>query len=78
MFFFCYKCEIQNISVLTDVNETERISNTPSLTVYFGKAEESVWNIAKRFSSDENLIIEENALTSDILDADRVLIIPKA
>ena len=73
-----YMFNTRNISVLTDVNETDRISNTPSLTVYFGKADESVWNIAKRFSSDENVIIEENSLVSDILDADRVLIIPKA
>ena len=46
------------------------------LTLYFAKKNESVWDIAKSFSTDSKLIIDENELTSDIIDTRRVLLVP--
>ena len=51
-------------------------SNTPQLTLYFAKKNESVWDIAKSFLTDSKLIIDENELTSDIIDTRRVLLVP--
>lgn len=65
-----------NISVLSDLQADEEFIKYPTMTVYFGRKEESVWNIAKNFSSDIDLIIKENNLTTDILDTNKVLLIP--
>lgn len=73
LYLYNKKC----MKLLSDISEGDRIENTPAVTVYFGKADESVWNIAKNFSSDTETIINENALKSDTLDTDRVLIIPR-
>ena len=63
--------------VLSDIEAQEEYITYPSLTVYFGKKDESVWNIAKRFSSDIDAIVRENELSGDILEGNQILIIPK-
>lgn len=68
----------ETVKILSDINCGDSIKTAPALTVYFGKENESIWNIAKIFSSDSEVIINENALSGDTLDSDRVLIIPKA
>ena len=50
--------------------------NSPELTLYFASQNESVWDIAKSFSTDSKLIMEENELTSNIIDTRRVLLVP--
>ncbi|MBE6720414.1 MAG: DUF3794 domain-containing protein [Ruminococcaceae bacterium] len=72
---YCYNQT--NVPVLADITEGEQTDETHTLTVYFGKANEKVWDIAKNFMSDENEIINENALKSDVLDTPTVLIIPR-
>lgn len=68
----------ENIEYITDISTEEMLddSNTPQLTLYFAKKNESVWDIAKSFSTDSKLIIDENELTSDIIDTRRVLLVP--
>ena len=68
----------ENIEYITDISTDEMLddSNTPQLTLYFAKKNESVWDIAKSFSTDSKLIIDENELTSDIIDTRRVLLVP--
>ena len=60
----------ENIEYITDISTEEMLddSNAPQLTLYFAKKNESVWDIAKSFSTDSKLIIDENELTSDIID----------
>lgn len=65
-----------SISILSDLQAEDEFIKYPTMTVYFGKEEESVWSIAKNFSSDIDLILKENNLTTDILDANKVLLIP--
>lgn len=73
---FCF--DESETPVLADMTLGEEVPKQHTLTVYFGKENEKVWDIAKMFLSDENEIIKENALGGDTLDSSRVLIIPKA
>ncbi|MDD6728617.1 MAG: DUF3794 domain-containing protein [Eubacteriales bacterium] len=50
--------------------------NIPELTLYFADENESVWDIAKSFSTASQLIIDENELTSDVIENRRVLLVP--
>ena len=72
---FTYNFE--SIKVLSDIVFGDEEKEYPMLSVYFGKADESIWSIAKRFSSDEELIRRENALSGNTLSNNSVLIIPK-
>lgn len=73
---FLYKEE--TIDYITDITAEEKLdtNDLPQLTLYFAKQNESVWDIAKNFSTDSRLIINENELTSDIIDTKRVLLVP--
>ena len=72
---YCYD-EIV-VKMLADISEGEASEDMPTLTIYFAKEKEKIWNIAKSFSSDEELIINENSLSGDTLDSDKILIIPR-
>lgn len=73
---FAYIYEETNIRILSEINADDDEIKYPTLTVYFGKQNESIWSIAKSFSSDIDLIISENDLNSEILDSNKILIIP--
>lgn len=66
------------INFITDVDMSDEISsvNSPQLTLYFADKEEDTWEIAKKFSTSAQLIIDENGLSSDIVDSKRILLIP--
>lgn len=64
------------VKVLSEIDADDEVIEYPALTVYFGKKTESVWNIAKSFSSDIDLILRENDLSGDVLDNNKILIIP--
>ena len=72
---FCFN--ESTFRVLSDITAGDNTPDTHTLTVYFGKEKENVWDIAKTFLSDKDLIISENSLSSDVLDTSKVLIIPK-
>lgn len=64
------------INLLTEIDASEEATDFPALTVYFAKQNESIWNIAKSFSSDISLIQKENNLSCEVLDSNKVLLIP--
>lgn len=66
------------INYLVDIEEDGRKNqmNAPQLTLYFADKNENVWDIAKSFSTATNLIIEENNLTSEIIENKRILLVP--
>lgn len=66
----------KEVKVLSEISASDDVIDYPALTVYFGKENESVWNIAKTFSSDIELIQKENDLGSDVLESNKVIIIP--
>ena len=73
---YLYKSE--TVSYLTDIEtDGEKSSvNTPELTLYFANKNENVWDIAKSFSTAMQLIMEENDLSSEVIDDRRVLLVP--
>lgn len=71
-----YMFNERSISVLSELDGDDEETSYPALTVYFGKKGEEVWNIAKSFSSDIDLIKKENELSCDFLDSNKILIIP--
>ena len=76
--YSAYLYSIERVSYLSDIESNgERSSiNSPQLTLYFADKNENVWDIAKSFSTDVDLIMQENELSSEILDAKRVLLVP--
>lgn len=72
---FCYSSRVYR--VLSDITVGADAKDSHTLTVYFGKENENVWDIAKAFLSDKDLIINENSLSGDVLDSPKVLIIPR-
>ena len=76
--YSAYLFKRENLNYITDISSaTEKDnSNMPQLTLYFANKNEDVWEIAKKFSTDMSLIMEENDLTSQIIDCQRVLLVP--
>lgn len=71
-----YTYSTKKMRVLSEMNCDDAKINFPALSIYFGKADESLWDIAKSFSSDIGLIQRENDLKTDVLESNKVLIIP--
>jgi len=68
-----------NRSIITDitVNEESKKAETPyTLHLYYAGKGESLWNIAKRFNTSLNAVMEENSLDTEILPEDIMLLIP--
>ncbi len=73
---YLYKSE--NIMFISDIEASTQKDNAnmPQLTLYFANKDESVWNIAKQFSTSMSLIMEENSLSSEVIDDKRILLVP--
>ena len=48
----------------------------PSVVVYFSDCEETVWDVARKYSTTVQLIKDENNLTSDVLPCSTAVLIP--
>ena len=64
--------------VLSDIliQEDEKFQDNFALRLYFGKAQENVWEIAKRCHTSVEAILEENELTQEELSENQMLLIP--
>ncbi len=71
-----YTGDSKRINVLTDMECVNELVNYPALTLYFAKQNEKLWDIAKQFSSDIELIKKENNITCEDLDSNKVIVIP--
>ncbi|MDO4364959.1 MAG: LysM peptidoglycan-binding domain-containing protein, partial [Clostridia bacterium] len=74
--YFAYVGKAKKINVLTEMECSDDAVNYPALTLYFAKQNEKLWDIAKQFSSDIELIKKENNITCESLDSNKVIIIP--
>lgn len=77
--YTAYLYNKKELSVITDINATDEkpdSSSQPQLTLYFAHKDEDVWDIAKRFSTASSLIIDENNLSSQVIDCQRILLVP--
>ncbi len=68
------------VEAVTDVNVDDSTKITRdgdyALKLYYGVKDENVWNIAKKYCTSVNAIIEENSLEKDCLSQDGMLLIP--
>lgn len=73
-----YSCS--SINALTDISVDESIKKQRdgdyAIKLYFGIENEEVWDIAKRYSTSVNAVIEENDLSGDRLESGGMLLIP--
>lgn len=73
------RCTSGNISAVTDIMTDESRPNparTAALTIFFGRKGESVWDIARQYSTSMEAVMEENSLANEVLEENRMLMIP--
>lgn len=59
-----------------DIMQDNKIKNNCALTISFCDKDENIWNIAKKYNTTVDAIKEENGLASDVLENNRMLMIP--
>ncbi len=68
------------VEAVTDVNVDDSVKITRdgdyALKLYYGIKNENIWNIAKKYCTSVNAIIEENSLDGEYLTEDGMLLIP--
>jgi len=64
------------VNVKIDKDKTKKIDERAALTIYYAQKSETVWEIAKRYNTSQNEIIELNDLSGEKLDANTMLLIP--
>lgn len=73
-----YSCS--SINALTDISVDESVKKQRdgdyAIKLYFGVENEEVWDIAKRYSTSVNAVIEENDLSGERLETGGMLLIP--
>ena len=71
-------CRNSSIAVLTDFEVDEGASHPRdyALKLYFGRAGEEIWDIARRCHTSAAAIMEENELTEETLTENGMLLIP--
>ncbi len=74
--YSAYVGRSKKVNVLTEIVCLNDTVDYPALTLYFAKQNEKLWDIAKQFSSDTELIKKENNITCENLDSNKVIIIP--
>lgn len=47
-----------------------------ALTIYYAKAGESIWDIARRYYTSVDAVKNENSISSDVIDQEKMLLIP--
>lgn len=67
-------------NALTDISVDDSIKKQRdgdyAVKLYFGTDNEDIWNIAKRFSTEVDAVMEENDLSDTTLENGRMLLIP--
>ena len=73
-----YSCS--SINALTEISVDDSVKKQRdgdyAIKLYFGTENEEVWDIAKRYSTSVNAVIEENDLAGDRLESGGMLLIP--
>ncbi len=72
-------CERMHITAITDLTALENAAkpqDVPALVVYYAAAGEDVWDIAMRYNTSVDLIMQQNKLTNEILPQNKMLLIP--
>ena len=64
------------ISNITVDESKARQSTAAALTIYYSEEGESVWNIARRYNTTVEAVMNENNLDSETVGSRRMLLIP--
>ena len=73
----CMVSDSMNAVISVSVNENAAFPvETAALKIYFGNSGESVWEVAKACHTSMEAVMEENALASDVLAKDTMLLVP--
>jgi len=62
-----YASEIVNAVTDIVLKDEKKKSDLSAMTIYFPDADEKVWDIAKKYNSTVERIIEDNSLTDDVI-----------
>lgn len=65
--------------IITDLSPDEECpknTNSAALTIYFSECGESVWNIARRYNTTVEAVMQENQLEEENISEKRMLLIP--
>jgi hypothetical protein len=69
-------CSYTLVSSISADEDNKTQKREDALVLYFAEDGEKIWDIAKRYNTRKNLIVDENALESDILEKAQMLLIP--
>lgn len=72
---YCEKM-ITSVSDIISLGEREKNQSGRGVTVYFAETNESLWGIARRYSTTVEAIADENGIANDVLTEKQMLIIP--
>ena len=75
----CRRCISHIFSAIQEINVDEthpKPQRTAALTIFFARKGESLWEIARQYSTSMEAIMEENSLSEEILPENRMLMIP--
>lgn len=56
-------------------DNVEKADNS-ALTIYFSDSNEKIWDIAKKYNTSVQAVMEENELDEDVVESKRILLIP--
>lgn len=73
---FCDVLSANPVVYVEAKEDSEKTHDDSSLVLYFADKGESVWDIAKKYSTKESMLIDENSLESDILEYATMLLVP--
>ena len=71
-------CMKKYISSIEISEGSEKHEKSCALTIYFCEKGESLWNIARRYNTTVEAIIQENEGISETVDENRMMLIPGA
>ncbi len=69
-----HQCAVSEISI--DESKSKSCKRDCALTIYYADRGESVWDIAKKYNTSIDGVMEENGLDNDILAQREILLIP--
>ena len=75
----CRRVMTNIFPAIQEINVDEGRPNPPrtaALTIFFARKGESLWEIARQYSTSMEAIMEENGLGEDVLTDNRMLMIP--
>ena len=69
-------CPYTLVTSISADEENKTQKRGDALVLYFAEEGEKIWDIAKRYNTRKTLILDENALESDMLEKAQMLLIP--